>query len=551
MAKSFPLQVPITALDRFTGPLGKMAGATGAFGAKLKRVGKDLTTYVTLPVLGLATAAAAAGTDVRRNLNRVALATGAPADAMANLRAEAEALGGETHTFRQVAEAMALLSEENERLEDIQAGTVPTLHLATIAHLELGESVASLDGILDAYGKTTQDAAHSVDVLAAAGQGAKLQGLLDALRTAGPLLASTGTGLEGSVALLRELGDAGFDASRAGSAVQTLTQKLSRAFKASTTRGFFSRLRVRPEEIRQSTGELRPLVDIVDLLRERGAKASDVVRAFGAEAGPALAALIDRGTASVRKNTEAYRTLNGESRRQVAILQSGGVDSTVKLANAWDRVATALAESGILDALADVVRWVGRGVEWFRALDGSTQRWIVTAGGVAAALGPVLVTLGSLVQLVGAASKGLAVLSSLGGGAAAAGAGGAAAGGAAGGGLLATLGPLAVIAASVYSLAKDIPQGIETVVGMRREAAQAEADRAFFAARGRPAMDAGAFGRTAGPLPAPSGARGGVDVGGTVTIELPNLPDGSRVTTKKRGPVNLDVYAGPSLASPL
>lgn len=551
MAKSFPLQVPITALDRFSGPLGKMAGATGAFGAKLKRVGKDLTTYVTLPALGLAAAAAQAGTDVRRNLNRVALATGAPADGMARLREEAEALGGETHTFRQVAQAMALLAEENATLAEIQAGTVPTLHLATIAQLELGESVESLDGILDAYGKTTEEAAHSVDVLAAAGQGAKLRGLIDALRTAGPLLSSTGNGLEGSVALLRELGDAGFDASRAGSAVAALTQKISRAF---TSRGgpatsFFQKLKIRPGELRTSTGELRPLVDVVDLLRSRGAKAGDVVRAFGSEAGPALAALLDRGTDSIRKNAAAYAELNGESRRQVAILESGGVDATVKLANAWDRVATALAESGILDGLAEVVRWVGRGVEWFRALDTSTQRWIVTAGGVAAALGPVLVTLGSLVQLAGAAAKGITVLGGL-GGAGAAGAGAAGAGAAAGGGLLATLGPLAVIAASVYSLAKDIPQGIETVVGMRREGAEAAADRAFFA-RGRPAMDAGAFGRTAGTLPSPSGAAGGVEVGGTVTIEIPNLPEGARVRTKKAGPVNLDVYAGPSLAGPL
>lgn len=550
MAKSFPLQVPITALDRFSGPLGKMAGATGAFGAKLKKVGKELTTYVTLPALGLAAAAAQAGTEVRRNLNRVALATGAPADAMADLRNEAEALGGETHTFRQVAEAMALLSAENQNLADIQAGTVPTLHLATIAQLELGESVESLDGILDAYGQTTQEAAHSVDVLAAAGQGAKLRGLIDALRTAGPLLSSTGTGLEGSVALLRELGDAGFDASRAGSAVQTLTQKLSRAFKTSTTRGFFSRLKIEPRDIRTSSGALRPLVDVVDLLRERGARADDVVRAFGAEAGPALAAVLDRGTESVRRNTEAYRELNGESQRQVDILESGGVDSTVKLANAWDRVATALAESGILDALADVVRWVGRGVDWFRELDTSTQRWIVTIGGIAAAVGPVLVTLGSLVQLAGAASAGIAALGGAGAAAGAAGAGAAGAGaaaGAAGGGLLATLGPLAVIGASVYSLSQDLPVIFDTLTGWNREAGQAAADREFFDRMNRPATTVG---RSAGAVPGAI-ANGQVDVGGTVKIELGNLPAGSRVTTKKNGPVDLDVYAGPSLASPL
>src|SRR4029077_14095765 len=122
----------------------------------------------------------------------------------------------------------------------------------------------------------------------------------------------------------------------------------------------------------------------IDVLRKHGASTTDVLRIFGTEAGPAMAALLERGTAGVRETEAALGDVKGRADQVVGTLQGRGVDATVKFADAWDRVTAALAESGVLDALNTVVRGVGRLVDKFERLDPTTKTWIVTAGGIAA-----------------------------------------------------------------------------------------------------------------------------------------------------------------------
>lgn len=539
MAATFPVKVPITAVDRFSQVLSKMGGAAGRWGARISSAGKKLTLGLTVPTIALGVASAKTGITFQRSLNRVQATTQASAEEIAGLRKQAETLSGQTHTLTEVADAMALLAEKGEDVLSIQAETPAVLKLATIANVDLGEAVEFTTDALEVYGKGADQAAGMTDLLAAASQRTNLGSLMEALRLAGPRARATGQDLRGLVSLLDVLADEGFEGAKGGSAVVAMLTALVKP--GAKARKELEGLGIRRSDLQNADGSVKELVDVLDLLAERGAGATQVLRIFG-EGGDAAAAILEKKlTTAVRSGAATLVDVDGRAQDLVNTLTSGGVDSATRFGDAWERVGVALAESGLLDALAQGIELVGGLARKFEGLSPATKKWIVIAGGIAAVVGPALVVIGSAVTSISAL---VGVLGTL---------------GPAIGGVLAVLGPIAVIAASVHSLAQDLPKIFDIVVGMNKEAAEREADAAFFATHSRPAMDAGAFkvqGQPLGPKRLERAAAAGAEaqraeVGGAIRVDFKNMPKGARVETRPEGPVGLDVTAGVNLAGAL
>lgn len=119
----------------------------------------------------------------------------------------------------------------------------------------------------------------------------------------------------------------------------------------------------------------------------------------------------DAQEAMIKSMVESGNMLGAQAMLLQAVEnQAGGVATALgettagqvrKLNLAWEafmeRVGAVIAES--LPPLLDALRGV---VDWLASLDGSTIRWIVTIGALAAAIGPVLIALGAMVASIGA-----------------------------------------------------------------------------------------------------------------------------------------------------
>lgn len=547
MARTFPLAVVVSAVDRFSGPLARMGGAAGRFGRDLSKIGRNLTLTVSAPLAAVAAASIKAGTDFRKSLNQVQASTGATAEEMAGLRAQAEGLAGSTHTIQQVAEAQALLAREGEDVLAITQQTAPALRLQTAAQLELGEAVEFLNGTLDAYGLEAKDAARVTDLLAEAGRKTNLANLLEALQKVGPRARASSQSLPTIVALIDALADAGFDAAAGGTALDAVLKSLAKP--SASAQRVLQGLKIRPEDLRDSEGNLLDLVDILELLQSRGADARHALVLFAKTGGPAMAALLAKGLAPIRAQAKALENVDGAAQRMSDTLNQGGVDATTKLADSMARLGIALAESGLIDALADLATFAGKVVHWFERLSPTTKRWIVTIGGVAAAVGPVLVTVGGLITTLSALGVKTAVFGRL------------------AFGVAGKVVPLVAALAGTYKIASDLFDLANTIAGRDMEAATGgpKVDR--------PAMDAGAFpsGRPAGGPPrAPAGItgepvgdrrlralgaaaarQGATEVGGRLQVDFRNAPPGTRVRAQQEGPMALDVQTGVNMAGAL
>lgn len=545
MAASFPVLVPITALDRFSGVLEKMGGAAGRWGQRVAKVGRTLTVSLTVPTVALGVASARTGITFNRTLNEIEASSSATAEEMAALREQAMGLSGTTHTLTQVAEAMASLAREGDGVANAQALLAPALRFATIRGGEQADAIAGLTDLMDVLGIETADAAGFVDLLAKASRRTNLGQLAEGLQAAGPRARATGQDLAQIISLLDKLEEVGFGGAKGGAAV---TAALSAMVKPGRlARRELELLGINRSDLQRADGTLLDIASLLELLAERGATTTQVLRIFG-EGGDAMARLLQQNlTPAVRAGAAEFKDLDGEAQRVVDTLTKGGVQAGTKLADAWERVGVTIAESGLLDALTEGVELVGSLARRFQQLSPETRRWLLIAGGIAAVVGPALVVLGSLVTTVTGLVGAVSTVAPMIGGAATAVAAAAAP-------VAAAALPWIVLAAGIGKIAYDLSNLIDVARGVNQERAgppiveRPAVDSMQFAhlqgAPAGPALDALAAAAPGAPGSSSDGAQG------KVVVDFKNVPKGTRIALDPIAD-GLEILAGYNLATDL
>lgn len=396
MALQFPIAVPITAIDRLSGPVGRMGKNLRSFGKKATAAGKKLTLGVTAPVVGFGALAITTAATFEKSMNRVEALTGAPADAMAGLTDLAKDLGGTTEfSARQAAEAMGFLAQSGQDVEAITQTLPPVLTLASAAQLDLATTADLTTNIMKGYGLENERAAFATDVLAEATTkgNTDLVQLSEAMKLAGPVANGFGQQFTGTVAVLDKLADAGFQATLGGTALRGGLVKLSEA--ATKGHPVLDRLGIKTGDIFDlETGNMREVVDIVELLQKRGIHATQVMDLFGQRAGPAFSTLIQGSTQELRDLTEVLNNSSGRALEIQEIQLKGAAGQVVNLRSRFEALQITIAESGLLDLFGQAVGWLTQMVEKIKAADPKLVKLGLIFAGVAAVVGPVIVALG-------------------------------------------------------------------------------------------------------------------------------------------------------------
>ena len=138
-------------------------------GKTISSVGSTLTTAITLPVAGVATAAVKTAADFEAAMTEVKVVAGATAQEFELLKDEAKRLGATTKfSAIESAEAMQYMAQAGWDTQAILEGTAGVMNAAASS----GESLSSVANILakniTAFGDSASDATMYADVLAAA-----------------------------------------------------------------------------------------------------------------------------------------------------------------------------------------------------------------------------------------------------------------------------------------------------------------------------------------------------------------------------------------------
>lgn len=330
-----PIEILINAKDNASAVFGSLQTKVAAAGAAI-------AAYFGISAFAGVVKGAA---DLEQGLSRVQAATGATGKEMADLRAAAEEAGATTKfTSTEAAGALENLAKAGLNTKDAITTLPAAMALAQAGDLQLAQSSEHLTKIVMGLGLSFSDAGRVADVLAkgANATNTSVEGLAQALSYAAPVANSLGLSLESTVAIIGKFADAGIDASRAGTALNSILSQF--ADPASKFRNELAAAGITTGNFEQALHQLAAA----------GPAGSKAINAVGTEAGPALRALLNQGMGALDGLTKELNNAQGSAAATAAVMQNNLNGALTGLSSAWDTVKNALG-TPVLPVLKDGV----------------------------------------------------------------------------------------------------------------------------------------------------------------------------------------------------
>ena len=376
------------------------AASLKKIGAEIDKIGRSLSVRVTAPVLAFGALTLKTAADFQTAMNKVAAVSGATGDELAALSKQARDLGATTQfSASEAAEAMNFLAMAGYRTDQILGAMPDTLRLASAAQLDMASAADIVTNIMAGYSMEVADLAHANDVLVKAFTSANtdLRQLGEALKYAGPVANAAGVEFEEAAAALGMMGNAGIQASMAGTSLRGAISRI-----LSPTKKMQTIMDEAGLSFTDAHGRILPLADIIEQLEPHADNAGMMMELFGQRAGPAMAALVSQGSDALRDLTAELRDSGGTAER-VSKVQMEGLNGALKeLRSVFEELQLKIAESGLLEWAEQFVKWLTRLVQRISQASPEMLRWGIVLSGIAAAMGPVLIGLGVMVSGAGA-----------------------------------------------------------------------------------------------------------------------------------------------------
>lgn len=330
-----PIEILINAKDNASGVFDRLNN-------KLKVVGVAIAGYFGIKAFaGIVEGAA----DFEQALSRVKAATGASAEEMERLKQAAQDAGANTkYTSTEAAAALENLAKAGLSAGDAIETLPAVLSLAQAGDIELATSAEYVTKAVMGMGLAFSDAGRVADVLAlgANATNTSVAGLAQALSYAAPTANSLGVSLESTVAIIGKFADAGIDASRAGTALNSIMSQFSDP--ASKFR----------RELGAAGITTNNFEDALHQLADAGPRGAKAINAVGLEAGPALKALLNQGMPALDELKAKLDAAAGSAAATAKTMEDNLKGSMTGLASAWDTVKNVLG-TPVLPAIKDGV----------------------------------------------------------------------------------------------------------------------------------------------------------------------------------------------------
>jgi len=394
------------------------AGYRATMADKLGKVGKDLSTWVTIPLAGIGTASVKLAAKFESNMSQVAQAVGKPGQKIEGLTDLAKKLGAETQfSASEASEAMVELAKGGFTEAQIKAGALKTaMDLAAAGQIDLKDAANLTVSAMGAFGLEAEDSAQIADALAggANASSADVSDLAEALRQAGAAAHNSGVSVQETTAALAAMSDAGVQGADAGTSLKTMLGRLTPQTKAQ--RDAMRDVGLYTDEAGSAfvnaDGSFKSLSEVSGLLDKNlsglseSQKSAALQTIFGSDAYRAASVLMDEGKSGIEAYTAA--TSKQGSAQQAAAANLGPTARAMEEAKGAAETAAIVFGDALAPAVSRVSRIVQSLFGWFGQLPGGVQTTVASLAGLAAATGPVLLVTSRLITAFGTVKAALA-----------------------------------------------------------------------------------------------------------------------------------------------
>lgn len=286
-------------------------------------------------------------------MRQVGAVSNATAQELAQLTDLAKTMGAETRfSASQAAEGLKFLGMAGLDVQQQVSALPGVLNLASAGAIDLGTAADIATNILTGYGLQVEELGMVNDILAKTftNSNTSLQELGYAFTYAGSVAKTSGQDFTETAAALGMLANAGFKGELGGTALRGALLKL----QAPTSKGAEALVRL-GVAVTDSTGKMRPYLDIIDDLGKAQLTAADRAAIFGVRAGSGVSALILQGSAAIEKMRNTVNDYAGTTDRIAKQMEAGIGGQLRALQSAFEALKISTGEA-IANALLDDVQ---------------------------------------------------------------------------------------------------------------------------------------------------------------------------------------------------
>lgn len=393
--------------------LKKGGSATKALGEGITDLGRSMTLGLTVPIVAAGGAATSVAASFDDAMSQVQGALGGASADMDGLRDLALQLGADTvFSATESAQAMVELAKGGLTEAQIKGGALAaSMDLAAAGQLNLADAAATTVQMMGSFGLGAGDATRIANALAGAANAssADVSDLTQAMSQCSAQASLAGWSLEDTAAALALFADHGVKGSDAGTSLKTMLQRLAaptdQAAEAIAAYGL---------NIRDSNGKMKDISGIADELTGKLGGLSDAERdaalqtIFGSDASRAAAILMQSGSEGLAKYIEA--TNDATAAETMANAQKGELSWALENMGGAVESASIAFGTALAPAITAVAGVIGNVAEAFASLPAGVQTGIAVVLALVAALGPLLMVIGSVVAALPAISEGFVML---------------------------------------------------------------------------------------------------------------------------------------------
>lgn len=408
MSSSYTVEAVLkaTGADQFTRAFqnaSKAADRMHAVGGKMKSVGRGLTMGLTVPIVGMGVAVVKTGAQFDDQMSTVGAVSGATGKQMDQLREQAKDMGMNTrYSASEASEGMEMLARAGFSTTDVMSALPHVLDLAAAGNVELGDAADITSNILSGFGMEASETAKVADVLAkaSADSNVDVQSLGEAFKHVGPVASTLGLSIEDTAASIGVLGDAGIAGGQAGNMLKRGLLNLSSPTEQQTK--LMDELNM---EMFDANGQMKTMPEVIGELEDGmhgmtdQQKISTMETLFGSQAVAGFAALVDEGSENLGDFSGELENSQGTAAEMHEEMEDNLMGSFRSLMSALEGLSLAFYEMGD-GAIRSFVDWLTELVKRFIETDDETKQLILAIAGIAAAIGPVLIVVGTLIQSI-------------------------------------------------------------------------------------------------------------------------------------------------------
>lgn len=369
----------------------------------MRKAGTAMSLGVTAPLVGIAATAVSSAADFEQSLNIMAQVSGATADQMAGLQAQALEMGAVTSfSAGEAAQAQLELAKAGLSVNDIIAATPGVLDMAAAGGMGLAESAEIAANAMNAFNLPASEMPNIANMLAAAANASSvdISDLAAAMKMSGAVFASNKQPMDDMVTALAMLGNAGLKGSDAGTSLKTMLLSLAsptdKAHKAMNAIGL---------SVYDASGNMRGFSDIMSDLSGITADMTDAERnnalsvIFGSDA-------IRAATIISRDYGESWDGISdalgdGSAAANVAGARMRGMNGAIEYLKGSIDSFLIGAALPYLDMMGNFVRMTADGLTAIGSLPRPLMDAAVAFGAVLAAAGPVMLAIAGITAAIG------------------------------------------------------------------------------------------------------------------------------------------------------